>query len=244
MSDAAELRRQIIERARQAREQAASDSTSSSESSSSSSSEDSSSSEEEGFKPVFVPKHSRVTEIERAKKETEAHEAQRMFDLENEQYLEQQRERAVADATRNDVDMEDSVEDKLRPPPIGDEDTEEAYQMWRIRELKRIMRFRGIQMDEEEPETEETNTGTIKGAFYRDIIAKDKLGEKIDSSSVPEREQIASATNRMKSTLFKQVSESVEEDKSVPPKPPSAALTERLRIAQKFTKRSGGMKDL
>jgi hypothetical protein len=244
MSDAGELRRQIIERARQAREQASSDSTSSSESSSSSSSEDSSSSEEEqDFKPVFVPKHSRVTEIERAKKETEAHEAQRMFDLENEQYLEQQRERAVADATRDDVDLEDSVEDKLRPPPIGDEDTEEAYQMWKIRELKRIMRFRGIKMDEE-PETEETNAGTIKGAFYRDIIAKDKLGEKIDSSSVPEREQIASATNRMKSTLFKQVSASVEEDKSVPPKPPSAALTERLRIAQKFTKRSGGMKDL
>ena len=228
----------MIARARQAREQASTMKSSSSSSSGTDDDSSTSSSEDEPMKPVFVPKHSRVTEIERERKAEQAEEAKRVFEMENEQYLQQQRERAVAEATKEEVN-EDDFSDRLKPPPIGDEDTEEAYRKWKIRELKRIMRLNGIKVDEEE-QVEENHAGPVKGAFYRDMIVKE-----VNISDLPEREQIASATSRMKSTLFKQATiAETEEPKTEAPKAPSAALTERLRIAQKFAKRSGGMKDL
>ena len=114
------------------------------------------------------------------------------------------------------------------------------------------MRYRGIQIEGEVEEEEEgaeddfdadKKKDTIKGAFYRDMI-----DVKLDTTFVPEREQIAIATSKMKSSLFKQqsTSEGVETEavKSLSDRPKSASLTERIRIGQKFTKKSGGMKDL
>jgi hypothetical protein len=233
MTDA---RRLMIERARLARDQSSSKPVSSSSSSSDTSSSSSSDEAEESFKPVFVPKHARVAQIERERIEAEKEEAERVLQIENERYLEQQRARAVAEASREEAEADEDW-DQLIPPPIGEEDTEEAYQRWKIRELRRIMKYRGIKIDEEESEPQVDSN--VKGAFYRgDIVTK-----AIDESTLPEREQIASATSRIKANLFKPQNEAATES-APPPQQQSAALTERIRIAQKFTKKSGGMKDL
>ena len=99
------------------------------------------------------------------------------------------------------------------------------------------MKYRGIATEEDTEKTQAASN--VKGAFYRDVVSR----VVVDESTLPEREQIASATNRMKASLFKQ-NESVGEEQTEKPTVPSAALAERIRIAQKFTKKSGGMKDL
>lgn len=94
----------------------------------------SSSSEEEEeetiIKPVFVPKSQRMTKNH----QVEEQQSEEVF------LHVERRESVVQHALIEDLPELDSFETyKNKAPPIGMEDTEEAYQAWRLRELKRIL---------------------------------------------------------------------------------------------------------
>jgi len=235
MSDESERRKLLVQRALEARriqqEKNVERNDDSSDSSSDSEETSSSSSSESVVRIKFVKKGDRATMIERERKEAEMEEQKAREKFEEELFLKQQRERVVADAIREEemIDADDST-DVLRPPPIGDEDTEEAYQRWKIRELKRILRYRGLIEEEgedgdeseaaEEPETDQVDTRT-------------------------EKEKIQSATAKMKASLFKQAMSLQDVDATGTPETGQAPpQSERAKLGIKFAQKSGGMRDI
>ena len=97
------------------------------------------------LKPVFVPKNKRVTLIEKEQREAQEAELERERKIEAEAFRQKQREEAIAEAIRQEAilaadEASGSINEwSFKPPPIGNEDTEEQYQLWKIRELKRVL---------------------------------------------------------------------------------------------------------
>ena len=177
----------------------------------------------------FVRKENRQTIIEKERTERELEEKKNREAIEAELFIEQQRQRTVEDAIRegNIHDISDDGLDVLKPPPIGNEDTEEAYQKWKIRELRRILKFRGLL----EADEEEIDDQVIK--------SRDEMTEK---------ERIQSATAKMKASLFKhsrEVASGVVVTSDTPRSGGGPIVkSERAKIGEKFSKKSGGMRDL
>jgi flagellar biosynthesis GTPase FlhF len=115
-----------------------------------SSSDESSSEDDTRPVPVFVPKSQRTTVQERAEKEAALQEAKDQREKELNINLAQQRHHAVRQAIEEEeTDPAEKVrannasdEWNLAPPPIGDEDTPEEFQQWKLRELKRVLAIR------------------------------------------------------------------------------------------------------
>lgn len=135
MDEAVRQRQLLIARAREAQAQRETPKPSSE-----SSSEDSSSCEEpEVFKPVFVPRAMRSA-VESSAIEPDKSEEREIDERMRSQILQQA-------LIPEDEGVFSSVtgDGQPRPPPIGDEDTEENYQQWRLREFKRILKHRSGQ---------------------------------------------------------------------------------------------------
>jgi hypothetical protein len=90
-------------------------------------------------------------------------------------FIERQREKIKQDALLSEqIDQGIKANDywsdmQPKAPPIGNEETEENYQKWKLRELKRIMRYRlGQDPDQAESENpEEGNSKNNAGVFFR-----------------------------------------------------------------------------
>jgi hypothetical protein len=144
----------------------------------------------------FVKKENRYTIVERERKEAELEQEKQREKIEHDMYLQHQRQQILADAIHQDdmVDADDST-DVLRPPTIGDEDTEEAYQEWKIRELKRILRYKGLMEEEQEEDNSlhgEMNvekSGSSRSLFKKPQSAE-TLGNEEHVEVVSERAKI------------------------------------------------------
>lgn len=84
-------------------------------------------------KPVFVPKTQRGTAFSDAVIEKDAYD-----------FISKLRQGALQRALVEDLPaLRSACVEKLKPPPrIGAEDTDDAYQAWRLRELKRILQLK------------------------------------------------------------------------------------------------------
>ena len=160
-SNVAERRRRLVAKALAARREQPVESSHSSSSSSSSDEED----EAVRLKPVFISKSQREPVKEDPDPEVEI----------DEDFLERQREKIKQDALLSEqidqgIKASETWSDmQPKAPPIGDEDTEENYQKWKLRELKRIMRYRlGQDPDANQPlEEEESSSRKKLGVFFR-----------------------------------------------------------------------------
>jgi hypothetical protein len=160
--DAAESRRKIIAKARAA---AAAES----------SSDDSSSSEEDTtvvrLKPVFVPKNQRTTVSELQERESAEAQLEQQRQLDEEEFLARKRQRAVQEAVIAEEIESKNLDDPIgAAPPIGIEDTEEEYQLWKLRELKRILLYREGKKWEDVQEScpvEEAPKSRSGGVFFK-----------------------------------------------------------------------------
>ena len=168
--EAVAARRRLIARSLQAAAQAAP--THHDKPSSETSSEDSSSSSEESesgmrLRPVFVSKHQRASAKQDSSSDEDTNEA------EDAEFKERLREQALKDALIEEepnLAKFQSGEVQPRAPPIGMEDTEENYQKWKLRQLKRILKYttRQSESDDEEQVGEESPAKEKhKGVFYR-----------------------------------------------------------------------------
>ncbi len=149
--DEAELRRRRLLIARARAE------VSPSASSSSSSSEEESESEPARLKPVFVPQSKRAVSVDDKSSESE-----------DSDFAQRQRERVLQSALLDQEPQVSETWSDLQPkaPPIGDEDTEENYQKWKLRELKRILRYR-TGADSGDGPTPSEETRKQHGVFFR-----------------------------------------------------------------------------
>lgn len=79
------------------------------------------------------------------------------------------KERALQEAAIEDTEDSAGISGNgLKVPDLGTENTEEDYQKWRLRELKRILLFRtGKTGDEEDTAEDDGDKTRSKGAFFR-----------------------------------------------------------------------------
>ena len=123
------------------------------------------------LKPVFVPKGMRTTLIEQEEKAKAEAEAEAARIAEHAEYLKRQTQRAVEEAKMEERMEADEDDAAGAVPPIGIEDTEEEYQLWRLRELKRILKYRlGKDSSDDEALAEAEAVVKHKGAFYRGSV--------------------------------------------------------------------------
>lgn len=106
------------------------------------------------LKPVFVSKSERVTIAEREEINRREREAAEKARLRERQAAEEVRNQVLATATL--PEEPDEVEDALVMPDDEDRDEEadEEFEKWRIRELKRIVRDRTATLERQEAERE------------------------------------------------------------------------------------------
>ena len=160
--EAVAARRQMIARARASAHNAEN----------SSSSEESSSSDDNEpvrLKPMFVPKNRRITVFDREERERIEAEAEQRRNEEAEEFREKQRENALKEAAMEEQ-MESATAEMLKTvPPIGIEASEEEYQKWILRELKRILWYRDGRLDVEDDESPDgrSNEPTGRGAIFK-----------------------------------------------------------------------------
>lgn len=102
-------------------------------------------------KPVFIPRGQRAVIQERTEKEIAVQEGQRLREEEIRLAQATEREQALARAAEEEDNqlklgahelVNKAGEPTLNAPPIGDEDTPDEYQRWKLRELRRVLAFR------------------------------------------------------------------------------------------------------
>lgn len=111
------------------------------------------------LKPVFIPKSKRPALEDQQQEGT---------DSDDEGFAQRQREKVLQEALLDQEPQVSETWSDLQPkaPPIGDEDTDENYQQWKLRELKRILRFRAhVDPDEDEMSVEQATKQS--GVFFR-----------------------------------------------------------------------------
>jgi microfibrillar-associated protein 1 len=172
-SEAAARRRRTIARALAIQKAADSNvqtkvDSSSSESSSSESSSSSSDNEQVRLKPVFISKSKRVGPAAESSDNGDT-------EKDDHEFLLKQREQ-VLEAARLQEQIESGIKEgekwsdmQPKAPPLPEYNTEENYQKWKVRELKRILKFRmGTVLDEPEAQLESsTESGKKAGVFFR-----------------------------------------------------------------------------
>lgn len=161
--DVAEARRRLVARALQARAQP------DPVEESSESSSDSSESSDVRLKPMFVPKNQRLSVQEREARLLAESAAEEHRRAEEEAFALRQKELALQQAAIEDTEAPAEKRNwwGIKLPEIGMEDTEEEYQKWKLRELKRILYFRTGKWDVDEETAPEERKERHKGAFYR-----------------------------------------------------------------------------
>jgi hypothetical protein len=119
------------------------------------------------LRPIFVSKHQRASAKPDSSSDEDSKEAEFV------EFKERLREQALKDALIEEepsLSSYQSGEVQPRAPPIGMEDTEENYQKWKLRELKRILKFTTRQSESEDDEHVDENPSgkeKHKGVFFR-----------------------------------------------------------------------------